>query len=254
MKAYEEELGHIHSVIVHPNRASTLPSKRLIYIPGMSGTADQSVELLEGLDGVESSAMSLRGRGKSKAPVSNFTFDAHVSDVRMFLRRFGTPGYFLHSYSVSTAFVLGALASDDCPQPSGLIVGDYPARYTKLTPGWASWFSTLLVGGRPTLESITLQDMEAIERDSEDKDLSTVLKGFDFPVLIMKANGAAPAPSPMTAADLEVYRRKLKDCSVVEFASDHFFRDREREKYVQALLHFIRSSVLSRQENRSSCQ
>ncbi|MEY3902523.1 MAG: hypothetical protein RL189_1829 [Pseudomonadota bacterium] len=240
MKAYEEDLGHIHSVIVHPNRASTLPSKRLIYIPGMSGTADQSVELLEGLDGVESFAMSLRGRGKSKAPDSNFTFDAHVADVRMFLRRIGTPGYFLHSYSVSTAFVLGALASGDCPKPAGLIVGDYPARYSKLSAGWAAWFSTLTAGGRPTLESITLQDMEAIERDSEDKDLSSVLKGFDFPVLIMKANGAAPAPSPITAADLDVYRRELKNCRVVEFESDHFFRDREREKYVQTLLDFMR--------------
>ena len=83
LKAYEEELGHIHSVVVHPNRASEHPTKRLIYIPWMSGTADHSVELLEGLDGVESFAMSLRGRGKSKAPDSKFTFDAQVSDVSL---------------------------------------------------------------------------------------------------------------------------------------------------------------------------
>ncbi len=240
MKTIDVDLKHIHSIRVHSNWAAHQPFKRLIYIPGMSGTAEQSVELLEELDGLESHVMSLRGRGKSTAPFSDFSFDAHVNDVYSFLRLYAEPGYFLHSYSVSTAFVLAALAQADCPQPAGLIIGDYPPRYSKLTPGWAAWFSTLTAAGRPTLESLSLENMQAIERDSEDRDLSGTLRKFDFPVLVMKAMASAPAPSPISAVDLEVYRRELKKCHVVEFDSDHFFRDRERKKYVQTLLDFMR--------------
>jgi hypothetical protein len=66
------------------------------------------------------------------------------------------------------------------------------------------------------------------------------LGDFEFPVLILKANGASPAPSPMTAEDLEIYLSHLKKCRVVEFDSDHFFRDRERAKYVQTIQDFMR--------------
>jgi hypothetical protein len=232
-------LTHLDFVKVAP-KGSISRDKKLIYIPGMSGTAEDSIELLEMFEGVSSTAMSLRGRGKSTAPDSDFRFAAHVNDVIGFLKSHAEPGYFLHSYSVSTAFVLAALADEECPQPAGLIIGDYPARYSKLSPGWATWFSTLTVGGKPTVSCLSASNMMAIERDSEDKDLSGFLKNYDFPLLVLKALGTSPAPSPMTSTDLEIYQRELKQCKVIEFESDHFFRDRERNKYVQTILDFMR--------------
>jgi hypothetical protein len=86
---------------------------------------------------------------------------------------------------------------------------------------------------------MTMETLIAIERDSEDVDLSGCLSDFDFPVLILQANATSPAPSPMTAGDLEIYLSQLKKCSVVEFDSDHFFRDQERAKYVQTIQDFV---------------
>jgi hypothetical protein len=240
LKKAEADLAHIDFVRVLPLKNTGNAFKKFIYIPGMSGTAEESTQMLEAFDGVESIAMSMRGRGRSTAPNSDFSFDAHVADIVSFLAKYAEPGYYLHSYSVSTAFALAALAHKACPKPAGLVIGDYPARYPKLSPGWASWFSTLCVGGRRTIDNLSIENMQAIERDSEDKDLAGLLSGFDFPVLVLKALGNTPAPSPISAADLAVYQKELKRCKIVEFESDHFFRDREREEYVQTLLDFMR--------------
>jgi hypothetical protein len=235
----QDDITHLHWLKVPSASSDSKAKLKLIYIPGMSGTAEDGAELLNDFDNIDGVAMSLRGRGQSTAPNGKFGFKSHFSDVFEFLKVHGTEAYFLHCYSVSTAFAISALAQKGCPRPQGLVIGDYPARYSKLHPGWANWFSTLSVAGRPTLSAMTMETMIAIERDSEDVDLSGCLGDFDFPVLILKANGTTPGPSPMTAQDLEIYRTKLKKCKVMEFDSDHFFRDRERAKYVQTIQDFI---------------
>lgn len=206
----------------------------------MSGTSEDGVELFKDFENMDGIAVSLRGRGQSTMHNGSFSFEAHAQDIFKFLTLHGTEPYFLHSYSVSTAFAIQALAQKGCPQPQGLIIGDYPARYSKLKPGWANWFSTLNVSGRSTLAAMTIETMTAIERDSSEVNLSECLKAFNFPVLILKSNGTTPVPSPITPSDLEVFRSGLKVCRIMEFDSDHFFRDRERTKYVQTIKDFMK--------------
>src|SRR5438445_69623 len=53
----------------------------LVYVPGALNAADGLIPEMEALAPRRCVSMALRGRGKSDAPMSGYTFDENVSDV-----------------------------------------------------------------------------------------------------------------------------------------------------------------------------
>ncbi len=225
------------------------PSKfPLLYIPGLSGTAEEGSSFISNLEGSGHLTFSMRGRGKSSTPNDGYSVDDHADDIEDIICDLGLKNFVLHGYSIATLYVLRA-AQKYNRQPSAFILCDYPACEKKLAHDWVDTFSKMTISGKSVLENISIETLAKIQINSNNRNSVEVLAGIKCPVIIIAgSNSVVFPPSLLKEADREDYIKNLDDVKMhlIE-GGGHFLRDTHRNEYVQIIKNFLGSL-----ENRDS--
>ena len=177
----------------------------LVFLPGTFGFAEDYVPEMSALAPRRCIAVSLRGRGKSDAAESGYAFDDHVGDFAAIVAHVGLARCAVMAYSMGVPWALG-YALREVRRVAGLVLGDYPARYRALAPGWAS----RAVSAMPQRANPAVA--RALERDSAEVLLWDRLGELRCPVLILR--GGQPG-AMVTDEVAERYGRHLAQMTVV---------------------------------------
>lgn len=88
----------LHYIESNPDTPPTLSP--LVYIHGAYGMAEKFLPEMEALSPRRCIAISLRGRGKSDAPETGYSFDHHISDIKALVNHLGLGHFCLMGWSV----------------------------------------------------------------------------------------------------------------------------------------------------------
>lgn len=179
----------------------------LLYVPGMSGKAEDFGSEFAQFEPRCCVAVSLRGRGRSDAPAAGYRFDDHVADVAAVVEQAGLTRLCLMAFSTGVAYALG-YAVRHPERLAGLVVLDYPARYPKVKPDWAErvlehpeW------GWQPHV-------VWGLQQESAEVLLWQDLQRLRCPALILR--GGQPG-SLLRPEEAELYQAHLPGAQVVVF-------------------------------------
>jgi pimeloyl-ACP methyl ester carboxylesterase len=210
----------------------------LVFVPGGLGAAEDYLPEFPAFAPRACLAMSLRGQGRSSAPPRGYAFADFVSDVEAILNASGLVKPCLLAYSMGAPFAIEVASR--CPDRlSGLIIGDYPARYPQIPPEWVD--SALLTLGQLASKSVA----EAIQRESAEVELWEQLPAITCPALVLR--GGQPG-ALLDASASERYRTLLPDVRVVTFPdSGHALWEPNYEQFVNAVKTFLHDLDAARQ-------
>lgn len=178
----------------------------IVFVPGMLGRAESYQSEMEALAVHPSLVISLRGRGQSDAPVSDYTFDDYIGDIEAVINASGWDRIYLSGFSASVALVVG-YASRHPERVAGLLLGDSIPVNKKIPASWVDQVS----GYFPDYDVDVLRAMQA---ESEEVVLWDQLVNIQCPVLLMKGGAEG---SMLSAENLDRYRELLAEVEVVIF-------------------------------------
>ena len=209
----------------------------LVFIPGGLGAADDYLAEFETFDPRRCLAMSLRGQGKSDVPDKGYAFSDFVGDIETVMLAAGLDKPCLLGYSMGAPMAIEYAAR--YPEAvSGLIIGDYPAQYPKLSPAWVD--SAMFTLGRLADKPI----IKAIQAESEQAGLWERLPQISCPVLILR--GGLP-DAKLNEADADKYRQLLPQSYVITFPrSGHALWEPDYNQFITTVRTFLRSLDLHR--------
>src|SRR3989475_9736455 len=187
---------------------------RLAYGPGALNAADGLLPEMEALAPRRCVSMALRGRGKSDAPMSGYTFEEDVSDVEAVVDNLRLKGFCLMGWSLGVPHVI-RYAARHLDKIVGLILLDYAARYPRFTK---EWMEGILAD--PVFQKLApAHAVRGIHEDSMEIPLWDELKGIDCPVLVVGGSVAAsksfPTGSLLKPEHIELYEESLRDVQIV---------------------------------------
>jgi pimeloyl-ACP methyl ester carboxylesterase len=180
----------------------------LVYVPGALGFAEQFEDEIKVLSPRRCISLSLRGRGKSDAPLTGYTLEEHVTDIESVIKNSGIQEYCLMAYSMGVPYAI-KFASEHSVQIKGLILCDYQARYPSIPE---SWIEGVLSRGYISEERHHV--VKGIQQDSKEVYLWDELKKITCPVLIIKGG---TEQSLLKDDATEIYKNQLKNVEIVEF-------------------------------------
>ena len=181
-----------------------------VFLPGTFGYAEDYMPEMAALAPRRCFAVSLRGRGHSDKPATGYAFEDHVADFAAIVTALALDRFSLMAYSMGAAWAL-AYALQQPSRVSALVLGDYPARYKALKPGWAE----RAVATMP--ERTDPAVARALERDSREVVLWDRLDEIRCPVLILRGG----QPGALVTAEVEAqYRQRLKRLTVVTLSAN----------------------------------
>src|SRR5256712_4323880 len=126
-------------------------------------------------------SMALRGRGKSDAPMSGYTFEENVSDVEAVVDSLRLKGFCLMGWSLGVPHVL-RYALRHLDKIVGLILLDYPARYPRFTKEWMEW-----ILADPVFQKVAPDHtVRGIHEGSVELPLLVELEGIDCHLLVVR--------------------------------------------------------------------
>jgi pimeloyl-ACP methyl ester carboxylesterase len=202
----------------------------IIFIPGALASAEVYITEIIALQPRRCIALSLRGRGKSDAPESGYSFDHHVSDIMALMKEIGLKRFCLMAYSMGVPFAIGYAIHNPNPL-SGLILGDYPARYPAFPPEWVE--KELLKYPHRIKKEVVC----AIQRESEEVSLWDSLKFIQCPALILR--GGKPG-SLLRVEAVEMYRQYISNAKTVVFQdSGHELWEPDFDRFIFTIKEFL---------------
>ncbi len=200
----------------------------IVFVPGALGSAENYLKEMASLDPRKCVAISLRGRGKSDAPETGYTFERQVSDVEAVMKKIGLTEFCLMGYSVGVSYAIG-FATRHVTHVRGLIIGDYSARYPIFRPEW--------VNNALTFPGAKAQAVRGIQRDSREVLLWDALERIECPVLVLRGG---QAHSLLPGEKAEKYRHHLRNVKIVTFGeSGHELSKPDFQKYIGTLREFL---------------
>lgn len=162
----------------------------LAYVPGALAAADTFDDELVALLPRRAISVSLRGRGRSDAPIAGpYDFVSHVADVAAAIEAAALPQPLaLMAHSMGVPVALGyAIASPAAV--AGLVLVDYPPVYPPVDEAWAAQ-------ARADRPDMPRHVIEGIRRDGEPVVLTQELAGLTCPMqLIRGEHGLLPEDS-----------------------------------------------------------
>lgn len=114
---------NIHYIETNDHVTDSLP---LVYIPGALGTAEQFIKEMKSLFPRHCISISLRGIGKSDAPLKGYTFEENLLDITSVIKKSELNAYYLMAYSMGVPYAIQYAATNPS-EVKGLILCDYPA-------------------------------------------------------------------------------------------------------------------------------
>jgi len=203
----------------------------LVYVPGSLGRAGEFRAEMERLAPRATLAVDKRGVFEGEAaPEVGYTFEDRIVDLETVLADAGVGPACVMAFSLGVPVALGYAVRHPA-QVRGLILLDYPARYTALDD---AWLGRALLFARE--RGIPERVVRAIYRDSSPVELWGEVGALRCPVLLV-VGGKSPSVS---ADDLERYRYALPNLriEVFEDAGHEVFRP-DYERFMRLIEGFL---------------
>ena len=224
---YEHHIAH-HGIKIHytttinPSSKSFKDALPLIIVPGFTEDASDYSELMRRLLPKTSIAISLRGRGASDAPVIGYTLADHMSDIEAVVQDLGIGAFILFGFSRGASYALG-YALKHSEQIAGLILGDYPARHTRLPESFVDYFTALPPWrGKTALQRMPLHAITQIQKESVEVSFLDDLSQTKWPLLIFKGEGRSAILTEEGVSDYLTARSNAQILRVTDTGHDIF--------------------------------
>jgi pimeloyl-ACP methyl ester carboxylesterase len=229
----QEEWVYNHGVRLHyldsgPQVSSDQVS--VFFVPGALASAEVYLTEMTSLAPRRCIAVTLRGRGKSDAPRSGYSFEDQVSDIEAVIGELGLNRFCLMAYSLGVPYAIGYAARH--PHSfAGLIIGDYPARYPALTPAWAE----KALSATPT--RVAPHVIRGLQQESVEISLWNTLNRIQCPVMIICGG---QSDSLLTAQQTQMYREHLSNAEILTFEeSGHELWIPNYDRFIGAIKQFL---------------
>jgi pimeloyl-ACP methyl ester carboxylesterase len=202
----------------------------LLIVPGVFGTAEDYLDEMARLAPRHCLAVSLRGRGHSDVPVSGYTLEDHVSDVAAAVAQSGVARPVMMGYAIGAAYAI-AYAIGAPESISGLIIGDYPARYRTLSEKWvASALETMGERARPEVA-------HALQRASAQVSLWEHLEKIRCPIAIVRGGQAGSMVTEEIAAKYREFAPAAEILTIV--SNGHELWKPDFDSYITTIGNFL---------------
>ncbi len=178
----------------------------LIIIPGITNSANEVIAAFSEDLPIYHIVISLRGRGKSDSPESNYSLDDQAGDINAVVAAENLNGYFLFGYSVGTGIAIRA-AFQNKDKVLGLFLGDFPPFYPPLDK---SWGSQVIRGNKL---QITKTAVDGLVKDAKYIDLSDDINSLECFIVALKATDENAA---IRTNDVEGLQRKCPNVQIIE--------------------------------------
>lgn len=240
MKIIEEKTLNNDIEIHYITNLSENNSTSLLIIPGLAEAAEDYVEVMKQTNR-KSIAISLRGRGKSDAPLTGYTLEDHIQDIERVVEQANLDEFILLGYSRGVSYMLGyALKYPE--KVKGIIIGDYPAIHSKLPEEWADWFAKLPPWrGKEILERMKRHTLEGIQKESKEKEFWKELSSLECPVLVIRGGKKGAL---LTKELSELYKESLQNVEVIAFEDcSHDLFEPNIDNFINTVLLFIEKII-----------
>lgn len=232
---------HNGSVNIHVLE-NGIPSSRtpsLIVIGGIWEPAERAIPILSGLSS-HVVALSLRGRGLSSTPEVGYDLSDHLSDIEAVVKHCQLKNYCVLGFSRGASYALGWSLKNQ-QNMSGMILVDQPPIHSKQSQESVEYWSNLVYQEIPLLNYMRREAIEGLARDAIMVDFSSELTQLNIPVaFFVGRNKKASIPSNISDEILELYKRTISSCEIIEFLeSGHMIPDEEHQKYIAEIASFI---------------
>lgn len=200
----------------------------LAYVPGALAAAETFDDELVALLPRRAISVSLRGRGRSDAPIAGpYDFVSQVADLAAAIEAAALPQpVALMAHSMGVPVVLGyAVASPALV--AGLVLIDYPPVYPPVDEAWA-------VQARADRPDMPRHVIDGIQRDAQPVVLSCELAGLSCPMLLIRGeHGLLPDDS------LDVYAAAANLQVVTMPGAGHSPWDRDYDAFMAHVTAFL---------------
>ena len=203
----------------------------LVYVPGALNYAEQSVELMNHFNKRRCITMSLRGRGKSDAPINGYSLNEHVQDINAVILHSQVRNYCLMAYSMGVPYAIKFASTN--PNLKGLIICDYPAKYPLIPETWAEG-----VISNGLIDKEKKYVVEGIQNESSQIDLQNELSLINVPVLIIKGGAEG---SLLKDVEVKKYKDKLSNVTITNISnSGHNLFEPDIREFLKIVQQFLR--------------
>lgn len=203
----------------------------LVYVPGALGFAEHFEDEMSILSPRHCLSLSLRGNGKSDAPLAAYSLEDHESDIEAVIKDSHLKDYCLMAYSMGVPYAI-QYASNSPDHIKGIILCDYPAKYPSIPE---SWVDTVLSKG--LIKEDRQHVVRGIQSDSKEVELWEDLQQIQCPVLIIKGG---TNNSLLKESATEKYKNHLSNVSVVEFSdSGHELWKPDYNRFIKTVTDFL---------------
>lgn len=211
-------------------------STPLIIVPGFTSTAEGFIEIARSLLPRRCVCSSLRGRGKSDTPSHGYTLNDHAGDIASVEAELGLGEVCVMAHSRGVPYAI-AFAAAHKGSVRGLILLDYPARHSKLSPAWADSFLSSDYGKKAVPSKVRVEAVRGLQAESGGEVLWDALDRFEFPVLVIKGD---KEDSLLKAEDAKLYTRHLKHGRLLLFEeSGHDVWKPDLGRFIRTLNEFL---------------
>lgn len=148
---------------------------KLIYIPGLAGTANSITAILEAT-GIPSLSISLAGRGATDRSLQGYGVDALASDISEVIKSLSIQEAVLLGFSAGAPIAASIIGNTDCTI-RGVLFGDHLPQTSRLPVGWAHALASTAIASL-----VPLDVLEGIESCSQDLDYWPRLKQLNIAI------------------------------------------------------------------------
>jgi pimeloyl-ACP methyl ester carboxylesterase len=208
----------------------------VLVVPGMGEYAEEYAWLLDRLGDRRVVVADVRGRGSSDAPLSGYTWEDHIGDLRAVVASLEVDRPVLVAFSRGSSYALG-YALEDPGGVRGLVVGDYTARHVHLPEDFAQRQLGWQIRGVPVSRRMPEHAVRAICADSREVPLWGRLGGLRCPTLVIRGDRRG---SVVTDEVAERWRDSLPSVEIATVVgAGHDLWSRDVDAYLAVLSPFL---------------
>lgn len=208
--------------VLDNGRRSAAPP--VLVVPGMGEHADEYAWMLDRLGDRRVSVADLRGRGRSDAPPTGYTWQDHVGDLRAVVGSLGLERPILVAFSRGSSYALG-YALQFPGNVHGLVVGDYSARHVGLGADFAERQLRLMIRGVPVAQRMPGHAVRGVAGESREVPLWDRLIELRCPVLVVRGGRAGRVVTDEVAGQWQLSLPSVEMATIAGAGHDLWSRD-----------------------------
>ncbi|MDZ5782395.1 alpha/beta fold hydrolase [Marinococcus luteus] len=208
----------------------------LLISPGLSEPAENYMETIHALWPQRCIVLAHRGRGKSSAPMSGYSLEDHVEDIKAVVRFFNLQNFYLMGYSRGVSYALG-YALEETSKLKGLILAEYPAVHKQMGPGWADQYLQTFWGNERGSNLMAERVVRGIEQEAQQHSFGPMLHQIPCPTLILRGTGE---DSLLSKEEATRYQNEIRNTQVVVFEhTGHTLKESEFAKFIRTIRGYL---------------